>query len=198
MAPTRYGEDVNSADQSVRWDGTVVITTPRLKLRTYRQDDLPAFAALNADPAVYAHLGGEPLTAQYSDEIAEWAQICHRDEGIGLLAVERIDDGVFLGMCGLHHQQSYPDDLEVGWRFASQYWGQGYATEAAQGWLRYGFEVQSAPRVISITEAENVRSLAVMKRVGMVFDHEAEVVDDGETFAAVIYAITAERWRDRG
>jgi RimJ/RimL family protein N-acetyltransferase len=178
-----------------RWDGTLILTTPRLLLRTYREGDLPLFAALNADPAVMEHLGGEPLSRQHSDEIAEWAQQRYAQERIGLLAVDRREDGAFIGMCGLHHQQSYPDELEVAWRFAHAYWGHGYATEAASAWLDYGFDVLGAPRIISITDRPNVRSLAVMRRLGMVFDHEAAVEDDGETFEAVIHAITAEQWR---
>jgi Acetyltransferase (GNAT) domain len=69
-----------------------------------------------------------PLTREDSDDIAAWAQECHAREGLGLLAVERRQDGAFLGMCGLHHQESYPDDVEVGWRLAHEHWGNGYAT----------------------------------------------------------------------
>ena len=176
-----------------RWDGTVVVTTPRLLLRTFRLGDLPAYAALNADPEVARYLGG-PKTREYSDSIAEWANERYEKEGLGLLAVERREDGAFLGMCGLHHQSSYPDDVEVGWRLAHAYWGHGYATEAATGWLDHGFGALALPRVISITDPPNARSLAVMARLGMVFDHEAEVEDDGEIFQAVVYSITRDRW----
>ena len=181
----------------VEWNGTVVLTTPRLVLRTFRRDDLPHYAALNAHPEVVRYLGGEPLTRQYSDEIAEWAQQVYAEEGIGLLAVERREDGLFLGMCGLHHQQSYPDDVEVAWRFAYEHWGNGYATEAATAWLDNGFDTLGFPRIISITDTLNERSLAVMRRLGMTFDHAAQIEDEGETFDAVIYSITAERWRER-
>jgi RimJ/RimL family protein N-acetyltransferase len=181
----------------VEWNGTVILTTPRLLLRTFRLGDLPHYAALNADPEVVRYLGGVPLTREYSDEIEEWAQQTYAELGLGLLAVERRDDGVFLGMCGLHHQQSYPDDVEVGWRLAREYWGQGYATEAAAGWLDHAFGVLALPRVISITERANLRSLAVMHRLGMALDHEAEVEDDGVVFRAVVYSITRDRWRNR-
>jgi len=181
----------------VEWDGLIVLTTPRLLLRTFRRDDLPKYAALNADPEVVRYLGGVPLTREHSDEIAEWAQECFAKEGIGLLAVERREDGAFLGMCGLHHQQSYPDDVEVGWRLAREYWGRGYATEAATGWLDHAFAPLGLPRVISITDPPNVRSLAVMRRLGMVFDHAAEVEDDGVMFQAVVYSITREQWLRR-
>ena len=181
----------------VGWDGTVIATTPRLILRTFRRDDLPAYAALNAHAEVVKWLGGEPLTREHSDSIAEWAQELYAAEGIGLLAVERREDGAFVGMCGLHRHASHPDDVEVGWRLAYEHWGEGYATEAATGWLDLGFGPLGLERVISITDKPNERSLAVMRRLGMTFDHEAQVEDEGIVFDAVVYSITAERWRAR-
>ena len=136
----------------VEWNGTVISTTPRLTLRTFREDDLPLYAALNAHPEVVRWLGGEPLTREHSDSIAEWAQELYAEEGIGLLAVERRSDGAFLGMCGLHHLASFPDDVEIGWRFAYEHWGQGYATEAATGWLDLAFGPLGLDRVISTTD----------------------------------------------
>ena len=85
----------------------------------------------------------------------------------------------------------------MAWRLAHEHWGRGYATEAATGWLDHAFGTLGLPRVISITDPPNRRSLAVMRRLGMVFDHEAEVEDNGVTFQAVVYAITADRWRSR-
>jgi RimJ/RimL family protein N-acetyltransferase len=178
-------------------EGVVVLTTPRLTLRTFRSDDLPLYAELNADPEVAEHLGG-PIDAQRSDEIAEWANQHYAADRLGLLAVERNEDGRFIGMCGVHEQDWYPDDVEIGWRLARPYWGFGYVTEAAQAWLRYAFDDLGRPRVISITEFDNVRSLAVMHRLGMTFDHSADLPDEetGEPFPAVIHSITAAHWRD--
>ena len=65
----------------VDWAGTTVTTTPRPVLRTFREDDLPLYAALNADPKVVRHLGGVPLSRDYSDDIASWAQECHERQG---------------------------------------------------------------------------------------------------------------------
>ena len=178
----------------VEWNGTVILRTPRLLLRTFRLDDLPLYAALNADPEVARYLGG-PLTREHSDDIAEWANQLYEEEGLGLLAVERREDGTFIGMCGLHHQSSYPDEVEVGWRLAHAHWGRGYATEAATAWLDHAFGPLGLPKVISITDRPNERSLAVMRRLGMGFDHEAVVEDDGQVFEAVVYSITADRWR---
>lgn len=136
-----------------RWDGSVVATTERLTLRTFLEDDLPLYAALNADPEVVGFLGG-PLSREGSDRIAAHANDLWATVGTGLLAVERTADGTFLGMCGIHVLDSYPDDLEAGWRLAREHWGQGYATEAAAAWLRIAFEDHRTPRVISVADPQ--------------------------------------------
>ena len=178
-----------------RWDGTVVRTTDRLVLRTFRLDDLPHYAALNADPEVVRYLGGAPISREDSDEIAAWANDVYERERMGLLAVERRSDGRFLGMCGLHHQSSMPDDVEVAWRLAPEHWGNGYATEAASEWLEYGFDVLGLPEIISMTVADNDRSLAVMRRLGMRFDRAEQIEDEGILFDGLIHVIAADEWR---
>jgi RimJ/RimL family protein N-acetyltransferase len=180
---------------AVDWSGAVVLETARLVLRTFRSADLAPYAALNADPDVMRYLGGVISPAE-SDDIAAWAQETYAAHRMGLLAIERRTDGVFLGMCGLHHVHWYPD-IEIGWRLAREYWGNGYATEAAAAWLEYGFEMLALPRVISIADVPNSRSIAVMKRLGMTLDHEAELEVDALRFVAAVYAITADRWRER-
>ena len=181
----------------VDWAGTVVATTPRLVLRTFRDEDLPLYAALNADPLVVRYLGGSPLRREYSDDIAAWAQESFARQGFGLLAVERRSDGVFLGMCGLHRHSSHRDEVEVAWRFASGYWDNGYATEAATGWLDHGFGDLALDHVISMTDEPNRPSQAVMHRLGMVYDRDIEIVEDGERLTALVHVISAGEWRTR-
>jgi RimJ/RimL family protein N-acetyltransferase len=173
-------------------EGVVALTTARLTLRTFRADDLPLYAALNADPEVARYLGG-PASREYSDEIAEWANECYAADGLGLLAIERTEDQRFLGMCGLHVLAWYPDDIEIAWRLAREHWGHGYVTEAAEAWLDNAFGARGLPRVISVTDIDNRRSVAVMQRVGMQFDHRAvlPVEETGELLDAVIYSISA-------
>jgi RimJ/RimL family protein N-acetyltransferase len=175
--------------------GAVALTTPRLLLRAFRAEDLEPYAAMNADPDVMRYLGG-PMTRAGSDQIAARANELHAREGIGLLAIERRHDGAFVGMCGLHRLLDwYPDDIEIGWRLAPAYWGHGYASEAAAAWLDHGFTARGLPRVISVADLPNLRSVAVMHRLGMVLDHRAELEYEGETFAAAIHAISFDRWR---
>ena len=169
--------------------------TDRLVLRPFRDADLPLYAALNADPKVAEWLGG-PLSREDSDDIALWANARWEADRLGLLAVERAADGAFLGMCGLHHLRDRPGDVEVGWRLAYEHWGKGYATEAARAWLRYGFEELGLPRIISVTDEPNVRSLAVMRRLGLTFLENDRIQDNGVWFDAVVYAITRSEWAE--
>lgn len=171
-------------------DGAVILTTERLRLRTFLPGDLEPFAALNADPAVMEFLGG-PVARAQSDAFACGANRCFAARGFGKIAVERIEDGVLLGACGLSIEDWYPEDLEIGWRLARRFWGHGYAAEAASAWLAHAFKTLNAPRVISISDAPNARSVAVMKKLGLRFDHAARLSDGGETFDAVIYSLTS-------
>jgi RimJ/RimL family protein N-acetyltransferase len=180
----------------VAWDGSTLLTTERLTLRTFRQDDLPHYHALNADPEVARWLGG-PLTREVSDEIAAWANECVVDHGYGLVAVERTSDGAFLGMCGLHHQESQPDEVEIAWRLAHRHWGNGYATEAGRAWLDHGFTAYALPRIVSMTDHDNLRSQAVMRRLGLAYERDVVVEDLGQTFDAVLWSLDRATWLSR-
>ena len=171
------------------------LTTERLLLRPFRPEDLPLYAALNADPKVAETLSG-PLTREESDDIALWANERWATDRLGLIAVERRRDGAFLGMCGLHRQSSRPQDVEVAWRLAYEHWGNGYATEAGRAWLAYGFETLGLDRIISMTDETNVRSLAVMRRLGLTYLENDVITDNGVTFDSVIYAITKSQWAE--
>ncbi len=170
------------------------ILTDRLVLRPHREEDLPQHAAMNADPEVMRYLGGT-LTAAQSDAMAARINAGLASHGHGMAAVERRADGQLLGMCGMSFEVWYPDVLELGWRLARPYWGQGYATEAGRAWQAIAFDVYGENRLISIADVPNAKSIAVMKRLGFTFDHAAELSDDKGDFSAVIYAISREAWR---
>ena len=171
-----------------------VIATPRLTLRPFRAADLAPYAAINADPEVMRYLGG-PIEAKETARQMQAANAGWAARTIGKIAIERTADGMFLGMCGLSIEDWYPDDLELGWRLAPAFWGHGYATEAARAWLAHAFDDLAAPRVISIADVPNRRSIAVMARIGMRFDHAARLKADTEIFDAEIHAVTAAAYR---
>lgn len=152
------------------------VLTERLRLRRWSDDDRPAFAALNADAAVMEHLPAV-LDRAGSDALLDRLVAVWDERGIGLWAVERRSDGVLLGWAGLNPMpEGTPGagEWEVGWRLAREAWGHGYATEAAREAVRVA-RARGEARVWSMTVPANVRSLAVMRRLGLTlhrrFDH---------------------------
>jgi RimJ/RimL family protein N-acetyltransferase len=175
------------------WSGQTVLTTDRLILRAFRREDLPLYEALGRDPVVMRYLGGL-WSAEKTEDAAMGANRSLLAQGYGFLAVERRSDQAFLGIVGLSVEPWYPDDLQVGWRLFQDYWGQGYASEAGGAWLDLAFARTGREHIISMADTPNRRSLAVMRRLGMVYDHEARLRDGDEEFDATIYAISRSAW----
>jgi ribosomal-protein-alanine N-acetyltransferase len=114
-----------------------------------------------------------PLDRTGSDALVDRIVDRWAADGHGLWAVERLDDAAFLGFVGLaapSFEAAFTPCVEVGWRLAAFAWGHGYATEAARAALRFGFEVLGLAEIVSFTVPANVRSRAVMERLGMTRD----------------------------
>ncbi len=157
------------------------LQTPRLQLRRWRNSDLPAFARMNADPAVMEFFPGLLSSAQ-SDSLAAGIREHLDAHGWGLWAVQVHGGPQFIGFVGLsvpRFEAAFTPAVEVGWRLARSAWGRGYATEAARAALRDGFDRVGLDAVVSFTTVANTRSRAVMTRLGMThdpaddFDHPA-------------------------
>jgi RimJ/RimL family protein N-acetyltransferase len=153
--------------------------TPRLRLRQWRESDPAPFAAMAADPQVMEFLLPLPTRAD-SDAMAERVKTRIAENGWGLWAVEHKASGEFAGFTGLNVPPAtlpFSPCVEIGWRFARQWWGQGFATEAARGALRVGFDRLGLEEIVAFTGVGNLRSAAVMERIGMhedlagAFDH---------------------------
>lgn len=147
-----------------------MIRTERLLLREWRESDRDAWAAMNADPEVMEYF---PSTLDREAADAAFDRLGGRlaEQGWGLWAVEH--DGAFLGFTGLNpvgFDASFAPALEVGWRLARAAWGRGFATEAARAGVAYAFDVLGVDELVSLTAVGNVRSRAVMERLGMTRD----------------------------
>jgi RimJ/RimL family protein N-acetyltransferase len=157
------------------------LQTRRLLLRPWRESDLEPFAALNADPAVMEHFA-KPLDRSESDAFVARIRAHFAREGFGFWAVEVPGVAPLVGLVGLARpafEAHFTPCVEVGWRLAREHWGKGYATEAARASIRFGFEQLGLDEIVSFTVPGNVRSRAVMERIGMTrsadddFDHPA-------------------------
>lgn len=155
--------------------------TPRLRLRQWRESDLAPFAALASDPEVMAFLLPLPTRAD-SDALAERLKARIDENGWGFWAVEHKDSGEFAGFTGLNVPLAalpFSPCVEIGWRFGRKWWRQGLASEAARGALQVGFERLGFDEIVAFTAVGNLRSAAVMERIGMhedvagAFDHPA-------------------------
>jgi RimJ/RimL family protein N-acetyltransferase len=152
-----------------------VIETARLVLRDWREEDIPAFAAMCADTEVMKYF---PKLLGY-DEASAMARRIRANlarEGWGLWAVEVKGGAPFIGFVGLSKPEFRPNeqDVEVGWRLARDAWGHGYATEAARAAVAYGFAELALPEIVSFTVPANVPSQRVMERLGMRRDPNAD------------------------
>jgi len=174
------------------------IQTQRLSLRRWREGDLAPFAAINADPIVMEHF---PLPMSEAETARMIARVeSHFDEhGYGLWAVEHTVSSELVGFTGLAvpgFEAPFMPAVEVGWRLGQEYWGNGYATEAAKAVLDFAFLEAGLDEVVSFTVPANVRSTSVMERLGMThdpkddFDHPS-VVEDSQLRRHVLYRISA-------
>jgi RimJ/RimL family protein N-acetyltransferase len=180
------------------------LTTDRLVLRGWRAGDRDVFAAMNADPAVMEHFLGT-LDRATSDAFLERIDAHWATKGFGLWAVERRADDAFLGFTGLSDpgfEAAFMPAVEIGWRFAADAWGHGYATEAATPALSFGFETLRLEEIVSFTTPANTRSVAVMERIGMArdpaddFDHPRVPV--GHPLRRhVLYRLGRDQWERR-
>jgi RimJ/RimL family protein N-acetyltransferase len=178
----------------------IELDTRRLRLRRWRESDREPFAALSADPAVMEFFPS-PQSRQATDASIDAWQSQFDAQGWSNWAVEHLGSGEFLGFAGLSVPRRvlpFSPCVEVGWRLARRYWGHGYATEAARAALSVGFTQLALPEIVSFTALANLRSRAVMERIGMRNanrDFEHPGVPQGHALRLhCLYRISREDW----
>ncbi|MGJ5043730.1 MULTISPECIES: GNAT family N-acetyltransferase [unclassified Bradyrhizobium] len=179
----------------------MIISTERLTLREWRDDDRAPFAAMSADPAVMQFLRALP-TRQDSDRWIDF-QIAHQAaHGFGFWVVEDRATGTFLGATGLFRvafDAPFTPAVEIGWRLARAAWGRGIATEAARASLTFGFDELGLHEIIAYAAPANQASQNVMRKLGMIrneasdFDHP-RVEADSPLRRQVMYRLPREVW----
>jgi RimJ/RimL family protein N-acetyltransferase len=173
--------------------------TERLHLRQWIESDREPFARLNADPRVMEFFPSI-LDRAASDAMIDRIQTKIIEKGWGFWAVESKQDKQFIGFVGLEIPKAdlpFSPCVEIGWRLAFEYWGKGYATEAAKAALKVGFYRLNLPEIVSFTAINNHRSSAVMERLGMIqtetFEHPSLTV--GHPLREhCLYRLSREKW----
>jgi len=168
-----------------------------LLLRCWEARDSAPFAAMSADREVMAHLDG-PVDRAASDAMIGRIVAVQEQQGHCFWALESKSDGAFIGFCGLrrggHAGTPVPDELEIGWRLARAAWGKGYAREAAEASLAWGWKNTPHPRIAAWTVPANVRSWGLMERLGMArrpeLDFEHPAFEPGHALRShIVYTI---------
>lgn len=180
----------------------LILETNRLRLRRWKASDVEPFAALNADPIVMKNFPS-PLSLDQTKSFIGAVEAHFEFENFGLWATELKDGGDFIGFVGLsipRFSAPFMPCVEIGWRLAHKYWGQGYAPEAAREVLRDGFERVKLLEIVSFTATSNVNSMRVMEKIGMKhnpaedFDHP-NVADGHHLKRHVLYRLTVDEWK---
>lgn len=158
--------------------------TKRLELGAITSADAEAFYRLNSHPEVMQLTGEPPLQ---SLEEAEKAIIDYPDfdeVGYGRWGCVLKGEKGMIGFCGLKYIASL-DEVDLGYRFLPEYWGKGYATEASNASVRFGFEVLGLESIIAMVLPENLASIRVLEKVGL----QREGVVDYEGLKPIRYGI---------
>lgn len=170
------------------------LESENLVLRQFRESDLDDLASMCADPEVMEFLGGKTL-----DRMESWRMLSRIVghwvlRGYGMWAVVERSSGDFVGRVGFINPEGWPG-FEIGWSLSRKHWGKGYATEAARRALEFGFGELDRDRVISLIHPDNVRSVAVARRIGEQYEQTIDFLDQ----EIHIYSLDRETWlQDRG
>jgi RimJ/RimL family protein N-acetyltransferase len=175
-----------------------------LLLRQWKDSDRAPFAALCADAKVMEFFPST-LSREESNAMLGRFRGLIEERGWGLWgAVESKVTQGFMGFVSLHIPAAdlpFSPSVEIGWRLSEEYWGKGYATEAALASLDFGFRNLNLQEIVSFTTILNQRSQAVMKRIGM---HQTETfehlrVPEGHPLRAhCLFRISREGHQERG
>lgn len=145
----------------------MIASTERLILRRFAPDEAALLARLHRDERVMRYAGGVK-TVEQSREIFEQMVLAYYDAnpGLGIWATIERASGACIGLHLINHIRG-ETDIQVGYLLYPEFWGKGYATEGARAALRYAYGELGLPRVVAITNRENVESQRVLEKVGL-------------------------------
>lgn len=181
----------------------IIIETPRLILRNWRDSDRAFFHEINSDPVVMEFFPAL-RSREESDALMDRVVAMINDDSFGFYALQDKNTGDAIGFTGLMRTDIEPfvpkGVLEIGWRLPQRHWGKGYVTEAAHACLDYAFNQREQEKVVSFAVHNNHRSSAVMERIGMVhhaendFDHPKVPDSHPQLKRHVLYTLSKDQW----
>ena len=176
------------------------LTSQRLRLREFRLADFEAILAYDSDPEVVKYVCYGPYTPDECRKELTW-HIAHQQAEQRIfyhLGVTLADDDRLIGWCGLEMISHTNREAEIAYALHRDYWGQGFATEAAAAMLSAGFDQLGLHRIFATCNPLNEASIHVLTKLGM--RYEGCMV--GQKWCrdawrdVAMYAILEDEWRD--
>jgi RimJ/RimL family protein N-acetyltransferase len=145
----------------------VILETSRLRLREFVPQDADALAAVLGDRVAMQFYPAPFDRAEVNNWIRR-NRARYIDPGFGLWAMLLKDSGELIGDCGCFIRELEGNvEFELAWHVRRDFWGKGYATEAARYCAEYAFSRLGAERIIALVRPENVGSCGVAEKIGM-------------------------------
>lgn len=152
--------------------------TARLTLREFTLDDAPFILKLLNEPSFIEFIGDRLVRSIEDAEryLQDGPMASYRKHGHGLLRVGLKAEGIPIGMCGLVKRDTLPAP-DIGFALLPEFWNQGYVTEAARAAMDHGCRTLGITTILGITQPGNVRSIAVLRKLGLSFVEEKALGD---------------------
>jgi deazaflavin-dependent oxidoreductase (nitroreductase family) len=185
-------------------EGSPSLRTSRLLLRPWLDSDREAFAALNSDPRTMAYFPA-PWTREQSNDFIDIATASLERNGFGPWAVEVVGRAPFIGFVSVERVRKnlpFAPAVEVMWRFSADFWGRGYATEAAAAAMKFGFERVGVAELVGFSAAANMASRRMMRRLQLARDRAGDfpypgLAPDHRLLRHVLYRARRATWPGR-
>ena len=175
------------------------IKTERLVIREHQESDWHAIVSRTSKEAVARYMFWDTNRWSQKEEVVSWIRKQREFslETIGkYIEFAVVKDDVCIGDVGVKRLSEVNQDAEIGWTFHPDYWGQGYAKEAAAALISYCFKTLNVHRITSVCDARNVASYKLMERLGMRREahHIKSCYNKGEWTDDLVYAVLREEW----
>lgn len=169
-----------------------MLETERILLRKFTSSDVDEVFAMRSNPEVMRYIRAPQTERKEAENWIELVTSRWESDRIGFCAVIEKATGSFAGWCGLWRLRE-TDEIEVGYALIRELRGRGFAHEAAEAFLVYGFETLNLDEIVAVTRPENRSSRRVMERLGMSYDYTGRFYDQ----QLVHYSITRTEFARR-
>lgn len=143
------------------------LETPRLILRQFTEDDIPALSLITGDPEAMRYIGpGGAITPEQTGTFIAYFNRHWATHGFGTWGVVERETGRLIGWCGLQYLKE--PEIELLYLLEQDSWGKGYAAEAARASIAFGFRELGLQNIVAIAWPANRRSVRVMEKIGMI------------------------------